>query len=306
MLSSGGPEPHRHGLMQNGPDPTASIADDRRNTPRQPADVLRGRGPSRDGALVGGPRKAPAGSGRARRSRDADVAGRLSRPLARARAALQPDLRLSPGEPHRAGGEAHRDTRATTRLGCESARYASARHRPRECGGAESVGDLRGCRWPSTARPPTRVTTSGGTSCPPARTCRPSSERSSPPAPIAPASACVAAGEADACAVDCVTHALLSDQAADELRGTRILTSSPNAPAMPYVTSAATPDDDIERMRAGLLAAIADPLLAPARRELRLIGASVLTDDRLPEGIRGLTRISHRGHGLRGAVRPTE
>ena len=89
----------------------------------------------------------------------------------------------------------------------------------------------------------------------------------------------VAAGEADACAVDCVTHALLSDQAADELRGTRILASSPTAPAMPFVTSAATPDEEIAKMREGLHAAIADPSLAPARKELRLTGASVLTDE---------------------------
>ena len=89
----------------------------------------------------------------------------------------------------------------------------------------------------------------------------------------------VAAGEADACAVDCVTHALLSDQAADELRGTRILASSPTAPAMPYVTSAGTSDDEIAKMREGLHAAIADPSLAPARKELRLTGASVLTDE---------------------------
>ncbi len=89
----------------------------------------------------------------------------------------------------------------------------------------------------------------------------------------------VAAGEAGACAVDCVTHALLSDQVPETLRGTRILTSSPTAPALPYVTAAATPDEEIAKMREGLRAAIADPSLAPARRELRLTGASVLTDD---------------------------
>ena len=87
----------------------------------------------------------------------------------------------------------------------------------------------------------------------------------------------VAAGEADACAVDCVTHALLSDQAGKELRGTRILTSSPTALGMPYVTGAATSDDDIAKMRDGLRAAIADPSLAPHRDVLRLTGASVLT-----------------------------
>ena len=89
----------------------------------------------------------------------------------------------------------------------------------------------------------------------------------------------VVAGEAAACAVDCVTHALLADHAGDELRDTRILTSSPTAPGMPYVTAAATSDDDVERLRAGLRAALADPSLAPARRELRLTGASVLGDE---------------------------
>ena len=89
----------------------------------------------------------------------------------------------------------------------------------------------------------------------------------------------VAAGEADACAVDCVTHALLSDSAPEELRGTRVLASSSTAPGMPYVTGAATSDDDIERLRGGLRAALADPSLAPARKELRLTGADVLTEE---------------------------
>ena len=64
-----------------------------------------------------------------------------------------------------------------------------------------------------------------------------------------------------------------------ELRGTRILTSSPTAPGMPYVTGAATSDEDIAKMREGLLAAIADPALAPDRNVLHLTGASVLTDE---------------------------
>ena len=89
----------------------------------------------------------------------------------------------------------------------------------------------------------------------------------------------VAAGEADACAVDCVSHALFADHAPEELRGTQILTTSPRAPGLPYVTAAATPDDDIEKVREGLRAALADPSLAPARKELRLSGASVLTDE---------------------------
>ena len=89
---------------------------------------------------------------------------------------------------------------------------------------------------------------------------------------------CVAAGEADACAVDCVTHALLSDSTPEELRGTRVLMSSPTAPGMPFVTGAATSDEDVRRLRAGLRAALADPSLAPARSAIRLTGADLLTD----------------------------
>ena len=89
----------------------------------------------------------------------------------------------------------------------------------------------------------------------------------------------IAAGEAGACAADCVSHALLADIAPEELRGVRILTTSPRAPSLPYVTAAATPDKDIRKMREGLRAALSDPSLAPARKELRLTGASVLTNE---------------------------
>ena len=86
----------------------------------------------------------------------------------------------------------------------------------------------------------------------------------------------VLAGEADACAVDCVTHALLSDWLGGELHGTRILATSPTAPGLPYVTAAATPDDEVRKLRDGLFAALADPALKRAREALRLAGASVL------------------------------
>ena len=160
--------------------------------------------------------------------------------------------------------------------GCGAAAYAAHVIVP-EDSGAQTVADLRGCRlatngtgsysgyrvWrhmlPAGADPPSffgEIVVSG-------------SHRAS--------IGLVAAGEADACAVDCVTHALIADQAGEELRGSRILTSSPTAPGMPYVTGAETSDDDIAKMRDGLLAAIADPSLAPHRDVLRLTGASVLT-----------------------------
>ena len=86
----------------------------------------------------------------------------------------------------------------------------------------------------------------------------------------------VLAGEADACAVDCVTHVLLSDRLGGELDGSRILATSPTAPGLPYVTGAATPDEEVRKLRDGLFAALADPALETARKALRITGASVL------------------------------
>ncbi len=86
----------------------------------------------------------------------------------------------------------------------------------------------------------------------------------------------VLTGEADVCAVDCVTHALLSDRLGGELRGTRILATSPTAPGLPYVTAARTSDEDVLKLREGLFAALADPALEDARKAVRLTGASVL------------------------------
>src|SRR5690606_4036788 len=55
--------------------------------------------------------------------------------------------------------------------------------------------------------------------------------------------AAVATGRADLCAVDCVTHALLQMHAPAALAGTRVLTRSPAAPGLPFVTNAGASDD---------------------------------------------------------------
>ncbi|MDE0391975.1 MAG: PhnD/SsuA/transferrin family substrate-binding protein [Rhodospirillales bacterium] len=162
--------------------------------------------------------------------------------------------------------------------GCEGARYG-AHVIVREDASAGSVADLRGCRLAVNG-------TGSYSGYHVWRTVLPAGE--DPPSFFGEIVAtgahrasirAVAAGEADACAVDCVSHALISDQAGEELRGTRILMSSPVSPGLPFVTGAATSDEEIEKMREGLRAALADPSLAPARKELRLTGADVLTDE---------------------------
>ena len=58
--------------------------------------------------------------------------------------------------------------------------------------------------------------------------------------------------------------------------GLRVLAWSAPAPGLPYVTRADAGEDELAALRAGLLAAAADPELAAARRALSLTGFEVL------------------------------
>ena len=84
-------------------------------------------------------------------------------------------------------------------------------------------------------------------------------------------------GEADVCAVDCVSYALLDRASPNELAGTRILGHSPLQPALPFISGAATTEGELAQIRDALFAALADPALSEARGALLLTGASVLT-----------------------------
>lgn len=86
-------------------------------------------------------------------------------------------------------------------------------------------------------------------------------------------------GRAAVAAIDCVTHALLARFRPSALAGTRILAKTASAPALPWVTRREASDSDVERLRAGLLAAMTDPELAAVRAELLLGGAIVLSSD---------------------------
>ena len=77
-------------------------------------------------------------------------------------------------------------------------------------------------------------------------------------------------GHADVAAVDCVTHALTADTTPARLTGTRVLEMSKSAPALPYITARATPDETVALMQQGLRNAIADPALATTRSALRI------------------------------------
>jgi ABC-type phosphate/phosphonate transport system substrate-binding protein len=94
----------------------------------------------------------------------------------------------------------------------------------------------------------------------------------------AAAMAAVREGRADVCAVDCVSFALAARHRPGLIAGLRAIATSPPAPALPWVTSAGRAPDEVARLRAGLMAVLADPDLAGVRAALFLAGAEVLAE----------------------------
>ncbi len=84
--------------------------------------------------------------------------------------------------------------------------------------------------------------------------------------------AAVARGEADLCAVDCVTFALLQAHVPAEVAGVRSILQSPAAPGLPYITARSTARESLSRLRDGLVAAFEAPDLEAARAALLLRG----------------------------------
>jgi ABC-type phosphate/phosphonate transport system substrate-binding protein len=83
----------------------------------------------------------------------------------------------------------------------------------------------------------------------------------------------VATGEADAAAVDCVTHALLARYRPGFVAATRILTTTASSPSLPFVTAHSTDDATVATLRKALAEAMSDPILAGSRDALFLAGA---------------------------------
>jgi ABC-type phosphate/phosphonate transport system substrate-binding protein len=78
----------------------------------------------------------------------------------------------------------------------------------------------------------------------------------------------IARGEADVTAVDCVTYAFWRRHRPAAAEQTRILARTPPSPAIPFVTSAATPPETVEVLRAALGRVARDERFAVARAGL--------------------------------------
>ncbi len=68
----------------------------------------------------------------------------------------------------------------------------------------------------------------------------------------------VSAGQADICAVDCVTHALLGRYRPSALEGTRVMSYTPCCPGLPFVTRMDLDADQFDRLRDAVHEALGD------------------------------------------------
>jgi ABC-type phosphate/phosphonate transport system substrate-binding protein len=88
--------------------------------------------------------------------------------------------------------------------------------------------------------------------------------------------AAVREGRADVAAIDCVTYAGLQQFAPEEIAPLRIIARSASAPALPFVTRRDIAPADLEKLRAGLRAAMADAALAETRTAMQLAGIEIV------------------------------
>jgi ABC-type phosphate/phosphonate transport system substrate-binding protein len=112
--------------------------------------------------------------------------------------------------------------------------------------------------------------------------------------------AAVREGRADVASIDCVTYAGLQAAAPHETAPLRVLARSVSAPALPFITRRDIPDADLQKLREGLLAAMADPALAEVRSTLLISGVEILPEqayDRILEIERAADGASMQGVG---------
>ena len=88
--------------------------------------------------------------------------------------------------------------------------------------------------------------------------------------------AAVREGRADVAAIDCVTYANVQAVAPYESAPLTVIAKSASAPNLPYITRRDIAPGDLDKLRAGLRAAIADPALAEARAGLLVKDIAIL------------------------------
>lgn len=85
----------------------------------------------------------------------------------------------------------------------------------------------------------------------------------------------VASGELDAASIDCMTYVFFKDHRPEAVESLRVVAETPDSPAIPFITSIATPSDDATRLQASLFRLAADPARRLVLDGLRLRGISM-------------------------------
>lgn len=91
--------------------------------------------------------------------------------------------------------------------------------------------------------------------------------------------AAVMSGEAQCASIDGVTLALFQRHRPDAVSGLRVLDQTGPAPGLPYITRKDINPAELEALRTGLFAALADPDLSDVRADLLLKGAQCIDLD---------------------------
>ncbi len=90
--------------------------------------------------------------------------------------------------------------------------------------------------------------------------------------------ACVAAGEADVAAIDCVTFGNLARFAPELLAGVRVLAESARTPSLPFITRASASDGELAALRDAMVGVTSDIAAQGVCHTLGLRGFEVLPD----------------------------
>lgn len=85
-------------------------------------------------------------------------------------------------------------------------------------------------------------------------------------------------GEGDVASIDNVTYAFWSRYRPEAAAQVRIIAETPPSPAIPFVTSIATPDATVDILRTALRAVCTEPRYAAARAGLMITGVEDLPD----------------------------
>jgi ABC-type phosphate/phosphonate transport system substrate-binding protein len=89
---------------------------------------------------------------------------------------------------------------------------------------------------------------------------------------------CMLRGEGDLASIDCVTYAFWRRYRPDAAERVRIIGETPPSPAIPFVTSAATPAATVEILRAALHTLVTEPRYASVRAGLMILGIEDVPD----------------------------